>query len=81
MSLDWSSLGEVALVSIGVTVGVVIVFSLGVRALGSGEEESGAGGATTRRAATPATAVAGLCFLACAAVVAYGLYLIIPQLH
>lgn len=81
MSLDWSSLGEVALVSIGVTVGVVIVFSLGVRALGAGEEENGAGGATTRRAAAPATAVAAVCFLACAAVVAYGLYLIIPQFH
>ena len=81
MNLDWSSLGEVALVSIGATVGVVIVFSLGVRALASGDGTGGGTGGTTRRAATPATAVAGLCFLACAAAVAYGLYLIIPQFH
>jgi hypothetical protein len=26
-------------------------------------------------------AQAGLCFLACAAVVAYGIYLIVPQFH
>lgn len=30
MQLDWSALGEVAAVSTGVTVGVVVVFALGV---------------------------------------------------
>ncbi|MYV52614.1 hypothetical protein, partial [Streptomyces sp. SID3212] len=46
MDLNWSSLGEVAVVSIGATVGVVIVFSLGVRALATtdrGEEDRGDG--------------------------------------
>ncbi|MFJ1600431.1 hypothetical protein [Streptomyces sp. NPDC088261] len=101
MDLNWSSLGEVAVVSVGATVGVVIVFSLGVRALASieGAEEGhggggphgakppGGGGSTAyggRRAArpgAPAVAVAGLCFLACAAAVLYGLYLIVPQFH
>ncbi|MET9480083.1 hypothetical protein [Streptomyces sp. NPDC006638] len=101
MDLNWSSLGEVAVVSVGATVGVVIVFSLGVRALASieGPEEGhggggshgakppGGGGSTAyggRRAAqpgAPAVAVAGLCFLACAAAVLYGLYLIVPQFH
>ncbi|WP_327232719.1 hypothetical protein OG349_00990 [Streptomyces sp. NBC_01317] len=106
MDLNWSSLGEVAVVSIGATVGLVIVFSLGVRALaatgGDGERDDGksgdgepggakppGGGSTAyggRRAGAsrpgaPAVAVAGLCFLACAAAVLYGLYLIVPQFH
>ncbi|MYZ36748.1 hypothetical protein GT002_17010, partial [Streptomyces sp. SID4917] len=34
-----------------------------------------------RRPSPLARAVAGLCFLACAAAVAYGLYLIVPQFH
>lgn len=82
-ALDWSGLGEVALVSIGATVGVVFVFALGVRLLSQRDEPDGrprlAGG--RRRPSPLARAVAGLCFLACAAAVAYGLYLIVPQFH
>ncbi|QIQ01020.1 hypothetical protein [Streptomyces liangshanensis] len=92
MDLHWSSLGEVAVVSIGATVGVVIVFSLGVRALATREEDGGparphprpGGGSTAygaRRPGAPAMAVAGVCFLACAVAVLYGLYLIVPQFH
>lgn len=73
MQLDWSALGEVAAVSTGVTVGVVVVFALGVLGL-SRAEGSGDG-------ATLSYATAGLCFLACASVVAYGIYLIVPQFH
>lgn len=79
MDLHWSALGEVALVSVGATVAVVLVFALGIRALATGEER--AGGKGDGRAAPLATAVAGLCFLACAAAVLYGLYLIVPQFH
>jgi hypothetical protein len=71
MDPHWSALGEVALVSVGATVGVVFVFALGVRALAARQDG---------QAALP-VAVAGLCFLACAVAVLYGLYLIVPQFH
>jgi hypothetical protein len=76
MSLDWSALGQVAAVSIGATVAVVVVFALGVLGLARFEDAREHNG-------TSAVAVtqAGLCFLACAAVVAYGIYLIVPQFH
>ncbi|MGW6743168.1 hypothetical protein ACWGDX_20995 [Streptomyces sp. NPDC055025] len=87
MALDWSGLGEVAVVSVGATVGVVLVFALGVRLLSrrhepGGTSPGGAGpGGAGRRASVLARTVAGLCFLTCAAAVAYGLYLIVPQFH
>lgn len=76
MSIDWGALGEVAVVSIGVSVGVVVIFALGIVALSQREIETG-------RGATGAAALTGalLCFAACAAVVLYGIYLIVPQLH
>ncbi|MGW2521289.1 hypothetical protein ACWC09_30595 [Streptomyces sp. NPDC001617] len=80
MSLDWTALGQVTAVSIGVTVAVVVVFALGVLGLARYEgakEDGGDGGGTS----AVAVAQAGLCFLACAAVVAYGIYLIVPQFH
>ncbi|MFJ5213248.1 hypothetical protein ACIP98_00865 [Streptomyces sp. NPDC088354] len=73
MQPDWSALGEVAAVSTGVTVGVVAVFALGVLGL------SRAGG--SRDGATVSYTAAGLCSLACAAVVAYGICPIVPQFH
>jgi hypothetical protein len=79
MNPHWSALGEVALVSVGATVGVVLVFALGVRALATGEEARG--GKDDGRGAPLSVAVAGLCFLACAAAVLYGLYLIVPRFH
>ncbi len=33
MSLDWNALGEVFAVSVGVTVGVVVIFALGILGL------------------------------------------------
>ncbi|MFI1764071.1 hypothetical protein ACH41H_18750 [Streptomyces sp. NPDC020800] len=77
MHLDWTALGQVSAVSIGVTVAVVAVFALGVLGLAriddSREDPDGA--------RTLGAAQAWLCFLACAAVVAYGIYLIVPQFH
>jgi hypothetical protein len=77
MHLDWTALGQVAAVSIGVTVAVVVVFAFGVLGLARLE------GARDQQDGTSALGrtQAGLCFLACAAVVAYGIYLIVPQLH
>ncbi|MFI0941483.1 hypothetical protein [Streptomyces sp. NPDC021020] len=76
MDVRWGSLAEVAVVSFGATVAVVLVFALGVRALTgrAADRTAGQGG--------PARAVAaGACFAVCAAAVAYGLYLIVPHSH
>ncbi|MEU0173194.1 hypothetical protein ABZ178_07580 [Streptomyces massasporeus] len=77
MHLDWTALGEVATVSVGVTVAVVVVFALGVLGLARLEGARAQQGGTSALGLGQAT----LCFLACAAVVAYGIYLIVPQLH
>ncbi|SDO84481.1 hypothetical protein [Actinacidiphila guanduensis] len=76
MDVKWGSLGQVALVSFGATVGVVVVFALGVRALAA-RQEARAHGAT----GSAQGQVAGVCFTVCACAVLYGLYLIIPQFH
>ena len=77
MHLDWSALGKVTAVSVGVSVAVVVVFALGVLGLArhEGAREEGGG------ASSLGTAQASLCFVACAAVVAYGIYLIVPRFH
>ncbi|MEV2213221.1 hypothetical protein AB0H86_17495 [Streptomyces sp. NPDC050997] len=77
MSLDWSALGQVTAVSIGVTVAVVVVFALGVLGLARFE------GAREENGTTHAVSLtqAALCFTACATVVAYGIYLIVPRFH
>lgn len=80
MDIDFTALGLVAAVSLGVGVLVVAVFALGVRAwsLRTNDGED----AEPVRPGTMwlATIGAGLCFLACALVVLYGIYLIVPQL-
>ncbi|MET7740461.1 hypothetical protein [Streptomyces sp. NPDC005385] len=80
MHLDWTALGEVAAVSTGVTVAVVVVFALGVLGLAR-VEAAREGDADTGSPGAGALGItqAGLCFLACTAVVAYGIYLIVPQ--
>ena len=77
MDLDWNALGKVTGVSIGVTVAVVVVFALGVLGLARHEGAREEGGGTS----AVGMAQAGLCLLACAAVVVYGIYLIVPQFH
>jgi hypothetical protein len=74
--INWQALGEVAVVSVGVSVGVVAIFTFGVLALSYRQIETGRGGTGTIMLTG-----ALLCFAACAAIVLYGLYLIIPQLH
>ncbi|SES36983.1 hypothetical protein SAMN04487983_104628 [Streptomyces sp. yr375] len=78
MQLDWTALGQVTAVSIGVTVAVVVVFAFGVLGLARLE---GARDTGSSAASSLGLAQAGLCFLTCAAVVAYGIYLIVPQFH
>ncbi|MEC3998798.1 hypothetical protein VSR01_37080 [Actinacidiphila sp. DG2A-62] len=76
MDVKWGNLAEVAGVSVGATVGVVVVFALGVWALADRQEarEQGSEGSVQ-------LVGAGACFLVCACAVLYGLYLIIPQFH
>ncbi|MFF3905537.1 hypothetical protein ACFYZJ_05895 [Streptomyces sp. NPDC001848] len=70
MKIDWAALGSVFGVSLGVTVALVGLFTLGV--VGLTKKESARGGAAAL-AATGAYA----CFAACAAAVAYGIHLIV----
>lgn len=77
MNLDWTALGQVAAVSLAVTVAVVTVFALGVLGLVRHEGTREGDGGTS----TVGLAQAGLCFVACAAVVGYGIYLIVPRFH
>jgi hypothetical protein len=72
MNVKWGSLGEVFVVSFGVTIAVVVVFSLGILATSARRNQQTAALGTTAAAA---------CFAVCAGIVAYGLYLIIPQFH
>jgi hypothetical protein len=79
ISIHWAGLAEVAEVSLLFGVGIVVVFALGVIGLSKFEQaRAGEGSASTRAGGF---ALAGTAFLVCAAAVAYGLYLIIPQFH
>ncbi|MGW1159956.1 hypothetical protein ACWD5Q_20290 [Streptomyces sp. NPDC002513] len=69
MKIDWAALGSVFGVSLAVTVALVSLFTLGV--VGLTKKESSQGGGVL--AVTGAYA----CFAACAAAVAYGIYLIV----
>jgi hypothetical protein len=77
MDIDWGALGEVFVVSFGAAIAVIVLFSLGTRALAgpSAGPTSAPGQVADNVATRPALAV--LCFLGCAVVVGYGLYLII----
>ncbi len=76
MHIAWHSLGQVLGVGLLVGAGAVIVFTLGVLGLSrvAVARDNGRGDPLGLGAA-------GLCFLACAAAVAYGIYLIVPQFH
>ncbi|MBL1097239.1 hypothetical protein [Streptomyces coffeae] len=85
MSIDWAALGQVFGVSLAVTVGVVGVFTLGI--VGTSRKELRPDGAAAAAATGGVTAQGGAsalarsgayaCFALCAAVVAYGIYLIV----
>jgi hypothetical protein len=85
VKINWDALLNVAFVSFGIAVGVVVLSAfamvgLSARATGaaaagdSGMDESEQGSVLSP---TAGTVVAGLCLLAVAAIVAYGLWIII----
>ncbi|MFF2203203.1 hypothetical protein [Streptomyces sp. NPDC058145] len=74
MKIDWAAIGSVLGVSLAFTVGLVALFTLGVNGLSRRERAAAQGGSA-------ALAVTGayVCFAACAAAVAYGIYLIVAK--
>ncbi|MGX4692976.1 hypothetical protein [Streptomyces sp. JNUCC 63] len=72
MKIDWAALGSVFGVSLGVSVGLVALFTLGIAGLSRREAASNRG-----ESALVATAGAYVCFALCAAAVAYGISLIV----
>lgn len=89
MDIDFGAIGTVAGVGFVAAVGVVLVYTLGLRLLGTGQPVD-AGGERTQYAEetprsghTPPLAVAGavLCFAVSAAAVLFGIWLTIPQFH
>jgi hypothetical protein len=82
VTIDWTALGEVFLISFGASVGVIVLFALGVSALAAPTADPASAPGGTAQSVTPrpaARAAAVLCFLACTLVVGYGLYLIIVR--
>ncbi|MEU9241826.1 hypothetical protein [Streptomyces shenzhenensis] len=74
MNIDWAAIGSVFGVSLVVTVGLVALFTLGIKGLSARERATAQGNS----AALAATA-AYLCFAGCAAAVAYGIHLIVAK--
>lgn len=74
MHIDWAALGSVFGVSLVTTVGLVGLFTLGIVGLSKRENASAQGGS-----ATLAVTGAYVCFAACAAAVAYGIFLIVGK--
>ncbi|MEW2395060.1 hypothetical protein [Streptomyces sp. NPDC046862] len=72
MHIDWAALGSVFGVSLVVTVALVGLFTLGIVGLSKRETATASGDS-----AALATTAAYACFAACAAAVAYGIYLIV----
>ncbi|MEV6116757.1 hypothetical protein AB0L59_30855 [Streptomyces sp. NPDC052109] len=74
MKIDWSAIGSVFGVSLVFTVALVALFTLGVSGLARREKAAAQG-----NSASLAVTGAYVCFAACAAAVAYGIYLIVAK--
>ncbi|MFF7214990.1 hypothetical protein ACFZAU_31350 [Streptomyces sp. NPDC008238] len=77
MDIEWGNLGAVFGASLGITIALVVMFSLGVAAwdrAGGGPRD----GQPRDGLEKAALAVAAVCFAACLAVAAYGIDLIVP---
>lgn len=81
--INWSSLILVASVAIGATVGLVTVFSLGMRLLTNARniQENTKKKQGVKSAEVVNRVAAYLMFTICASAVVYGIYLIVPYFH
>ncbi|MBN9111295.1 MAG: hypothetical protein J0I34_21230 [Pseudonocardia sp.] len=80
MSIAWGSLGIVSLVSLAAGVAVVVLLSVALVGLSARAKQPVGGphdGAEPGLSPAAGTAIAAVCLLAAAAIVGYGLYLII----
>lgn len=80
MGVKWGALLEVCVVSLAVGVAIVVLVSLALVGLSARQRAAVGGpddGAPAGLSAGAGTAIAGLCLLAAAAIVGYGLYIII----
>jgi hypothetical protein len=80
--INWFSFVEVFLVSFAAAVGVITLFAVGVAVLPSPgastvSTEGSSGQVGSRIPISAGRIVSGLCFLACALVVGYGIYVVI----
>ncbi|KQS09096.1 hypothetical protein DEJ13_03170 [Curtobacterium sp. MCLR17_007] len=89
MDIDFGAIGTVAGVGFVAAVSVVLLYTLGLRLLGTGQPVDAGGERTQyaeetpRSGTTPPGAMAGavVCFALSAAAVLYGIWLTIPQFH
>ena len=89
MDIDFTAIGTVAGVGFVAAVGVVLLYTLGLRLLGTGQPADAAGEKTQyseetqRTGTTPPVAYlgAGVCFALCIAAALYGIWMTIPQFH
>ncbi len=75
MDIKWGDLGSVLVAALGVTVVVVVLFSIGIAAW----ERATAGEAPRDGRARLAGAAALLCFAGCLAVAGYAIDVIVPS--
>jgi hypothetical protein len=73
VNINWTAFGTVFVASFGAAIAVIVLFSLGVANLSPIAWEDDV------KPSRSAQAGAALCFLACAVVVAYGLYIVIRR--
>ncbi|MFD8325640.1 hypothetical protein [Streptomyces lydicus] len=78
MDINWGALAGVFGVSLGVTVVVVVMFSLGLAAWARAGHGQPASDVPRGRQQKMAASAAVLCFASCLAVAAYGISLIVP---
>ncbi|MFI0715961.1 hypothetical protein ACH4SK_36185 [Streptomyces inhibens] len=78
MDIDWGTLAGVFGVSLGITVVVVVMFSLGLATWARAGHRAAAPDTPPGRQQKVAAVTAVLCFAACLAVAAYGIDLIVP---
>jgi hypothetical protein len=76
MNIAWGSLGLVGAVSFAAAVGVVVLVSFALVGL-SAREAPAEGEPASGMSPAAGTAVAAVCLLAVAAIVVYGLYIIV----